>query len=87
MKYYYFHTKEEIFLALLQREYETWIADLTAIRQSHQQMTADQFADELARSLERRSRLLKLMSMNHYVFLSIYEITKFMAVKLLRGFE
>ena len=25
--YYYFHTKEEIFLALLQREYEAWIED------------------------------------------------------------
>ena len=24
--YYYFHTKEEIFLALLQREYEAWIS-------------------------------------------------------------
>lgn len=64
--YYYFHTKEEIFLALLQREYEAWTDDLTAIRKSHQNMSADQFADELAHSLERRSRLLKLMSMNHY---------------------
>lgn len=64
--YYYFHTKEEIFLALLQREYEAWINDLTVIRKSHQKMSADQFADELAHSLERRSRLLKLMSMNHY---------------------
>lgn len=64
--YYYFHTKEEIFLALLQREYEAWIDDLTGIEKGHDQMSADQFADELAHSLERRSRLLKLMSMNHY---------------------
>lgn len=64
--YYYFHTKEEIFLALLQKEYEAWIEDLTAMRKSHSQMTVSQFADELAHSLERRSRLLKLMSMNHY---------------------
>ena len=64
--YYYFHTKEEIFLALLQREYEAWIVDLTAMQKCHQKMTVDQLAEELAHSLERRSRLLKLMSMNHY---------------------
>lgn len=64
--YYYFHTKEEIFLALMQKEYETWIHDLNAIRQSHKKMSVEQFADELAHSLERRDRLLKLMSMNHY---------------------
>ena len=64
--YYYCHTKEEIFLALLQREYEAWIVDLTAMQKCHQKMTVDQFAEELAHSLERRSRLLKLMSMNHY---------------------
>lgn len=29
-------------------------------------MSAEQFADSLARSLEKRERLLKLMSMNHY---------------------
>lgn len=64
--YYYFHTKEEIFLALLQREYEAWIGDLTDIRARHQRMSVDQFADALAHSLERRRRLLKLLSMNHY---------------------
>ena len=64
--YYYFHTKEEIFLALLQKEYEAWIQDLNSIRQSHQKMSVEQFAEELAHSLERRDRLLKLMSMNHY---------------------
>lgn len=64
--YYYFHTKEEIFLALLQREYEAWTEDLTAMQKYYQKMTVDQFAEELAHSLERRSRLLKLMSMNHY---------------------
>lgn len=64
--YYYFHTKKEIFLALLQQEYEAWIEDLISMRKSHPQMTVSQFADEPAYSLERRSRLLKLMSMNHY---------------------
>ena len=64
--YYYFHTKEEIFLALLQKEYEAWCRDLDAIRSGRRQMSAEQFASELAHSLERRSRLLKLLSMNHY---------------------
>lgn len=64
--YYYFHTKEEIFLALIQREYEAWIGDLLTIRKSYQKMSVEQFADELSHSLERRSNLLKLMAMNHY---------------------
>lgn len=64
--YNYFQTKEEIFLALLQREYDLWNADLTAILEENTALTADEFADKLARSLEKRERLLKLMSMNHY---------------------
>ena len=64
--YNYFQTKEEIFLALLQREYELWIADLDGIAEANERMTADGLAAALAGSLERRARLLKLMSMNHY---------------------
>lgn len=64
--YYYFHTKEEIFLALLQREYEAWMEDLIAISKNHETMSVEQFADELSHSLERRHNLLKLLSMNHY---------------------
>ena len=62
--YNYFQTKEEIFLALLQREHEAWIGDLEAIRRAHSALSAEQFADELARTLERRECMLKLMSMN-----------------------
>lgn len=64
--YNYFHTKEEIFLALLTREYEYWIADLKAIREKYESLTADGFADKMARSLENRPQLLKILSMNHY---------------------
>lgn len=64
--YNYFQTKEEIFLALLGREYDLWTADLTQLYDSHDTMTADDFADALAHMLEKRERLLKLMSMNHY---------------------
>ena len=64
--YNYFQTKEEIFLALLQREHELWIADLEAIARSHETLSADGFADELSRTLEKRGCMLKLMSMNLY---------------------
>ena len=64
--YNYFQTKEEIFLALLQRENELWIADLNRMMKEHKTLTKDEFADQLARSLEKREQLLKIMSMNHY---------------------
>ena len=64
--YNYFQTKEEIFLALLQREYGLWNDELNEMIKSFSALTKDEFADKLARSLENRSQLLKLMSMNHY---------------------
>ena len=64
--YNYFQTKEEIFLALLQREYELWNAELNEIMADFPTLTSEEFADKLARSLENRKQLLKIMSMNHY---------------------
>lgn len=64
--YNYFQTKEEIFLALLQREYELWSVDLNKIIEENAALSKDEFADKLARSLEKREQLLKIMSMNHY---------------------
>ena len=64
--YNYFQCKEEIFLALLQREYQAWERDLEAMRRGHDHMSAAQFASELARTLERRGRMLKLLSMDYY---------------------
>lgn len=64
--YNYFQTKEEIFLALLQREHEAWISDLEKITREYEEMTVGNFADALARSLEKRGCMLKLMSMNLY---------------------
>ncbi len=64
--YNYFQTKEEIFLALLQREYEEWIADLETVMKSRRTMSADDFAAALAHTLERRGCMLKLTSMNLY---------------------
>ncbi len=64
--YNYFQTKEEIFLALLKREYELWIASLKQAMKQHEKLDKDGFADLLARSLEERPQLLKILSMNHY---------------------
>lgn len=64
--YNYFETKEEIFLAILQREYELWVKDIEDLMAEHEELTRDELAHELATSLERRELLLKLMSMNHY---------------------
>ncbi len=64
--YNYFQTKEEIFLALLQREYELWIGKLKQIQEEHEKLAPAEFADALAHSLEERHNLLKIMSMNHY---------------------
>ena len=61
--YNYFETKEEIFLALLRREYEAWTADLDALPA---QPDAAALADALARTLERRGTMLRLLSMNLY---------------------
>lgn len=64
--YNYFQTKEEIFLALIQREYEHWSAELRTLAQEHSSLTAQEFAGALAQSLEQHRQLLKLLSMNHY---------------------
>ena len=64
--YNYFQTKEEIFLALLQRECQAWGDELDALPPGP--MSAGQLADALARTLERRTCMLKLMAMNLYAF-------------------
>ena len=64
--YNYFQTKEEIFLALLKREYERWIDDLNEMYEQNSEMTKEAFADKLANTVAKRKNLLKLLSMNMY---------------------
>ena len=64
--YNYFETKEEIFLALFQREYDRWNAALEAVLRENESLTKAELADRLARTLEARAQLLKLLSMNNY---------------------
>ena len=64
--YNYFQTKEEIFLAFFQREYELWIRDLEILYQENERMSVNEFAGAVAHTLEKRECLLKLLAMNHY---------------------
>ena len=64
--YNYFQTKEEIFLALMQREYEIWAAEIGEVCAQNDEMSPEDFADALAHSLENHEQLLKLLAMNHY---------------------
>lgn len=64
--YNYFQTKEEIFLALLEQEYELWVAELQSIMDENESLDRESFADKIAGSLDHRRQLLKIMSMNMY---------------------
>ena len=62
--YNYFRTKEEIFLALYTREYDRWNRDLREILRGEK--LPGGIPEAVARSLEKREQLLKLLSMNNY---------------------
>lgn len=64
--YNYFETKEEIFLALFQREYELWTADLKRLEIKSGATTVEEFADAIADASSRRTALFKLLAMNLY---------------------
>ena len=64
--YNYFETKEEIFLALMGKEYDRWVEDIEALEKGRDSMSAEAFAGALAGTLEKRGMLLKLLSMNHF---------------------
>ncbi len=62
--YNYFCTKEEIFLALLEREYLAWAEDLEALALAA--VPAEEFPARFAALLTARGKMLKLMAMNLY---------------------
>lgn len=64
--YNYFNTKEEIFLALLKKEYEKWTEELLFCAAEKDCSTPNAVAEILALTLSRRSLMLKLLSMNMY---------------------
>ena len=64
--YNYFRTKEEIFLALFEREYVRWNESLRSILQDNESLGREELAEKLASSVAERKQLLKLLSMNNY---------------------
>lgn len=64
--YNYFETKEEIFLAMYQIEYEKWTKELKNILNNYTKLTKEKFAHLLAKTLSSKKRLLKLLSINLY---------------------
>ena len=62
--YNFFQTKEEIFLALFEREYRTWTKELEKIEKKD--FDAAGLAEAIAKSLEKRALMLRLLSVNLY---------------------
>lgn len=79
--YNYFRTKEEIFLALLTREYRLWAEDIAAVTEGHNRLGVEEVANQLTRTLERREVLLKITSMN------LYEIEDGSRIERLQAFK
>ena len=61
--YNYFESKEEIFLALFEREYVLWSDELETLQES---ATAECLAEKVSASLEKRELMLKLLAVNLY---------------------
>lgn len=64
--YNYFQTKEEIFLALFEREYDRWNETLVSILNGNEALSTKELADRIAASIANRPQLLKLLSMNNF---------------------
>lgn len=63
--YNYFVTKEEIFLALFEREYARWNNCLDNLLKETK-LSRKQLAKRIATSLSEREQLLKLLAMNNF---------------------
>ena len=83
--YNYFETKEEIFLALFQREYEQFARELDELCLTGEDLSLDELASELAHALERRPLMLKLLSMNLYDMESNSRMERLVAFKTAYG--
>ncbi len=62
--YNYFTTKEEIFLALLTREYEHWIETIKKLMRDTATLSADEFAEKIADSFAAQPLMLRIISLN-----------------------
>ena len=78
--YNYFSTKEEIFLALLKKEYAMWADDLEAILRAPS-MDASYFSQVMAAALDRRQMMLRIQCMD------LYEIEEHSGMEALVDFK
>ncbi len=62
--YNYFRTKEEIMLALFCREYDIWCGRLEEMSEGSADMSREEIASAIAKSLEDREILLRIQCMN-----------------------
>ena len=62
--YNYFQSKEEIFLTMLTDEYLTWVEEINDYKNNNTRVTKVGFAGFLAKSLEKRPLMLKLIANN-----------------------
>ncbi len=62
--YHHFRSNEEAIIGFLNREYENWISDIRKIYNENSTLTKTEFAEKLARSLEPRRIMLKILSTN-----------------------
>ena len=82
--YNYFQTKEEIFLALYEKEYDRWNAELVSILMENEKLDKNELADRLAASIANRKQLLKLLAMNNY---DMYDMEENSRQELLTSFK
>ena len=64
--YNYYKTKEEIFLALFEREYKDFNDDLLNLIETSETLSREKLADELSSIIEKRFLMLKLLAINIY---------------------
>lgn len=64
--YTYFQTKDEIFLAILEREYNLWAEDLNNLTKLSKTITKEDLAMAIADTLEERWLFLKILSENPF---------------------
>lgn len=79
--YNYFQTKEEIFLALIGREFDLWERCAGAALAEEQTLDRARLAEILADTLSARTLMLKILSMN------MFEIEENSSVEQLTAFK
>jgi len=79
--YTYFETKDEILLALLEREYEAWCKSLEKVSKKAGGLDRVKLVEAISKTLQNRETLLRIQNMN------LYEIELNSRVECLASFK